>query len=77
MNFQEPNGTWTQIGIVSFGRTGCVLGEPNGFTRVQYYASWISETMLANLSMSIHCCTKLYIIVILVFFFTYFRCYCY
>ena len=43
-----PGQQWNQAGIVSFGAsTGCEVGIPAGFTRVEYYLDWItSETGL-------------------------------
>ena len=42
--YQEYDGVYTQIGIVSFGPTaGCQLGYPVGFTRVAAFLGWISE----------------------------------
>jgi len=33
---------WKQVGVVSFGAsTGCEVGLPSGFTRVEYYLDWI------------------------------------
>jgi secreted trypsin-like serine protease len=41
--YQESDGLYTQVGIVSFGAAaGCQLGYPAGFTRVTSYLSWIS-----------------------------------
>lgn len=45
MNFRQVDGTWKQIGIVSFGSNqGCEKGYANGFTRVSSFASWIQKT---------------------------------
>jgi len=42
--YQECDGVYTQIGIVSFGAAaGCQLGYPVGFTRVAAFLDWISE----------------------------------
>lgn len=41
----EFNGTWVQIGIVSWGR-GCTWQlYPGVFTRVSYFSSWIRYHM--------------------------------
>ncbi|XP_049802175.1 brachyurin-like isoform X3 [Schistocerca nitens] len=38
-------GSYTQIGIVSWGSgNGCASGDPAGFTRVTYFLDWISST---------------------------------
>ncbi len=53
MNFQQTDGMWMQIGVVSFGSNkGCEEGYPNGFTRVSSFASWIWNTTLQNSSSS-------------------------
>ena len=42
MNFKNANGTWTVIGIVSFGSNqGCMFGYPDVFTRTKFYLDWI------------------------------------
>ncbi|KAI9559659.1 hypothetical protein GHT06_013664 [Daphnia sinensis] len=58
MNFRQADGTWKQIGIVSFGSNqGCESGYANGFTRVSSFASWIqnitTQTEASNRSTSI------------------------
>ncbi|XP_057365164.1 brachyurin-like isoform X2 [Daphnia carinata] len=58
MNFRQADGTWKQIGIVSFGSNqGCESGYANGFTRVSSFSSWIKNTIIqreaANRSTSI------------------------
>jgi secreted trypsin-like serine protease len=41
--YQEDDGNYTQVGIVSFGAAaGCQRGYPVGFTRVPSFLSWIS-----------------------------------
>ena len=55
MHFRQSDGTWLQIGVVSFGSNkGCEEGYPNGFTRVSSYASWIHDTiqLIANSAFS-------------------------
>jgi len=43
--YQESDGMYTQVGIVSFGAAaGCTLGYPVTFTRVTSYLLWISST---------------------------------
>lgn len=38
------DGSWQQIGIVSFGASfGCQQGYPNGFTRVSSFIRWIEN----------------------------------
>lgn len=40
---QQPNGSWTQIGIVSWGPFGCIAsGMYDVFTRVSSYWEWIT-----------------------------------
>ncbi|XP_047106413.1 brachyurin-like [Schistocerca piceifrons] len=40
-------GSYTQIGIVSWGSgKGCASGDPAGFTRVTYFLDWISNKSL-------------------------------
>lgn len=40
---QQPNGSWTQIGIVSWGPYGCIAsGMYDVFTRVSSYWEWIT-----------------------------------
>jgi secreted trypsin-like serine protease len=42
--YLESDGTYTQVGIVSFvSAAGCQLGHPAGFTRVTSYLSWIES----------------------------------
>ena len=42
--YQESDGRYTEVGIVSFGAAaGCELGYPAAFTRVTSYLSWISS----------------------------------
>jgi secreted trypsin-like serine protease len=42
--YQQTDGAFTQVGIVSFGSAaGCQLGYPAAFTRVTSYLSWISS----------------------------------
>ena len=42
MIFKQPDGSWIQTGIVSFGsKEGCQKNYPNGYTRVSSYSSWI------------------------------------
>jgi secreted trypsin-like serine protease len=41
--YEEDDGNYTQVGIVSFGaRAGCERAFPVGFTRVNSFLSWIS-----------------------------------
>jgi secreted trypsin-like serine protease len=43
--FQESDGRYTEVGIVSFGADeGCTLGYPAAFTRVTSYLDWIEST---------------------------------
>jgi len=43
--YQESDGIYTQVGVVSFGSTaGCTLGYPVAFTRVTSYLLWISSS---------------------------------
>jgi secreted trypsin-like serine protease len=38
------NGVHNQVGVVSFGSSaGCEVGLPAGFSRVSYFAEWISS----------------------------------
>nr|CAH0107990.1 unnamed protein product [Daphnia galeata] len=38
------NGVHNQVGVVSFGSSaGCEVGLPAGFSRVSYFADWISS----------------------------------
>lgn len=54
MNFQQPDGTWKQIGIISFGSDqGCQKGHPSGYTRISSYSSWIEETINSSNSAGI------------------------
>lgn len=40
--YQEDDGRYTEVGIVSFGHTsGCENGFPAGFTRVTSFLDWI------------------------------------
>jgi secreted trypsin-like serine protease len=42
--YQESDGIYTEVGIVSFGSSaGCQRGYPVGFTRVTSFLSWISS----------------------------------
>ena len=41
MNLKKADGSWTAIGIVSFGPAGCAHGIPSIFTRIQSYLDWI------------------------------------
>ena len=42
--YQEDDGRYTEVGIVSFGSSaGCTQGYPVGFTRVTSYLGWISS----------------------------------
>jgi secreted trypsin-like serine protease len=42
--YQESDGVYTEVGIVSFGAAaGCQLEYPAGFTRVTSYLSWIES----------------------------------
>ncbi|EFX72708.1 hypothetical protein DAPPUDRAFT_215874 [Daphnia pulex] len=44
MNYKGSDGSWKQIGIVSFGSTeGCQKNHPNGYTRISSYSSWIQS----------------------------------
>lgn len=37
------DGSWVQIGIISFGASPCESLIPNGFTRVQSYLNWVTS----------------------------------
>jgi secreted trypsin-like serine protease len=42
--YQEDDGRYTEVGIVSFGAiAGCEKGYPAGFTRVTSYLDWIES----------------------------------
>ena len=42
--YQESDGRYTEVGIVSFGVTiSCTQGYPVGFTRVSSYLNWITS----------------------------------
>jgi len=42
--YQEDDGRYTEVGIVSFGAAdGCTLEFPAAFTRVTSYHRWISS----------------------------------
>ncbi|PNF13584.1 Chymotrypsin BI [Cryptotermes secundus] len=42
--FQEDDGRYTEVGIVSFGHIlGCERGYPVAFTRITSYLDWIEE----------------------------------
>lgn len=42
--FQEKDGRYTEVGIVSFGHiAGCEKGHPVAFTRITSYLDWIEE----------------------------------
>jgi secreted trypsin-like serine protease len=42
--YQEDDGRYTEVGIVSFGATaGCEKGYPAGFTKVTSYLDWIES----------------------------------
>jgi secreted trypsin-like serine protease len=46
LNYQGPDGSWKQIGIVSFGSgDGCQMNRPNGYTRISSYSSWIQNAI--------------------------------
>lgn len=41
--FQEADGRYTEVGIVSFGHVaGCEKGYPVAFTRITSYLDWIT-----------------------------------
>jgi secreted trypsin-like serine protease len=43
--FQEKDGRYTEVGIVSFGHIhGCERGYPVAFTRVTSYLDWIETS---------------------------------
>lgn len=45
---QDPKGNWLQVGIVSFGASGCVgSSAPSVFVRVAAYADWIQKCSVA------------------------------
>ncbi|EFX82218.1 hypothetical protein DAPPUDRAFT_33543, partial [Daphnia pulex] len=49
MNFKQSDGTWKQIGIVSFvSASGCQRGYPSGYTRLSSYATWVQSVMSSN-----------------------------
>lgn len=50
LNCQNPDGSWTVHGVVSFGSgQGCnVAQKPTVFTQVSSYIHWINETMYTN-----------------------------
>jgi secreted trypsin-like serine protease len=38
------NNAWTQIGVSSFNPSaGCASGQPDGFSRVTAYLTWIRD----------------------------------
>ncbi|KAJ8667162.1 hypothetical protein QAD02_008824 [Eretmocerus hayati] len=42
---RRPDGAWQLVGVTSFG-SGCARpGFPDVYTRIQYYASWIRDTI--------------------------------
>ena len=44
MNFRNTDGSWTAIGIVSFGSgDGCTIRYADVFTRVSFYLNWIDS----------------------------------
>ena len=43
MNFKNPDGSWSTIGIVSFGNGSCIIGTPTVFTRIGPYIDWIQS----------------------------------
>jgi len=43
LSFTSADGTFTQIGIVSFGERSCEKGHPDAHSRVRSYASWIRQ----------------------------------
>ncbi|XP_034254980.1 brachyurin-like [Thrips palmi] len=45
----DDDGSVIQIGLTSFGcKDGCTVGCPVGFTRVNYFLDWLSETTGVN-----------------------------
>nr|CAH0103335.1 unnamed protein product [Daphnia galeata] len=44
--YQQTNGRWKQIGIVSFvSNLGCQMGYPYGYTRLSSYSNWVYNIM--------------------------------
>jgi secreted trypsin-like serine protease len=43
---KNENGTWTQIGIVSFGKECALPGIPGVYSRVTYFLDWIAENAI-------------------------------
>lgn len=45
----SDDGSVVQIGLTSFGcKDGCTVGCPVGFTRVNYFLDWLSQTTGVN-----------------------------
>lgn len=45
MNLKNPDGSWTTIGIVSYGNASCEIGTPTLFTRIKSHITWIQSVI--------------------------------
>ena len=45
VTWDDDNGGWTLIGILSNGAKSCFSGRPEVYTRVASYLTWIYATM--------------------------------
>jgi secreted trypsin-like serine protease len=46
---RRSDGVWQLVGVTSFG-SGCARpGFPDVYTKIQYYASWIKDTIAKNI----------------------------
>ena len=41
MNLRNADGTWTVIGIVSYGHGQCTIGWHDVYAKVSFYLNWI------------------------------------
>ena len=48
VTYDEKNGGWTLIGLLSNGAKSCFNGLPEVYTKVGDYLDWIYDTMRAN-----------------------------